>query len=290
MTGRRARREDRRDALDLREPARATRGVVADPASRLVRAGVCGRGGPGATELAHLTERLVVGDRAVLGDLPPFAGLTRERVDRARRSVWGDTLAPPTIDPQRTLAAATAAAVQLARVAGARRTIAFATASPASLLPLHQQLVRLARAGGAHVVDAPDSAPMRADGRMARRLRWLGGVAVVTDGASIFATHDAGAARHWTRALGRPGLVVTDGPFAHVAIALGLPTIAFVDQRGLAVAVAATDGAAVTAVPVHLDAAPRAYEALGDVVDAAFAAALSEGVSSPTKATSRIIG
>jgi hypothetical protein len=125
---------------------------------------------------------------------------------------------------------------------------------------------------------------------MARRLRWLGGVAVVTDGASVLATHDAGAARHWARALGRPGLAVTDGPFAPVAVALGIPTIAFVGLGDLAVAVAAAEGAAVTPVPLHLDAAPRAYEALGDVVDAAFAAALSAGVSSPTKATSRIIG
>jgi histidinol phosphate phosphatase hisN-like protein len=158
------------------------------------------------------------------------------------------------------------------------------------LLPLHQQLVRLARAGGAHVDDAPDLPPLRVDGRMGRRLRWFDGVAAVTDGASVFATSDAGAARQWARALGRPGLVVADGPFAVTAVAIGLPTIAFADLRSIALAVAAVDGAPVTPVPLHVDAAPRAYEAVGDVVDAAFAAALSEGVSTPTKATSRIIG
>jgi hypothetical protein len=293
MTGRRRVRADRRgDALDLREPRTSGARAVADPAARLLRAGVCGRGGPGAAELDHLAKRLVAADRAVLGDLPAFAGLTRERVENVRRLVWGETLVPPTIDPHRTLAAAAAAAVQLARVASARRTVVFATAMPASLLPLHQQLARLARAGGAHVADAPDSAPLRADGRASRCLRWFGGVAAVTDGASVLATRDAGAARHWARSLGRPSLAVTDGPFAPAAIALGIPTIALADLRNLAVALAAADGAPVTPVPVRLGRPPRAYEALGDVVDAAFAAALSAGAvgaSSPTKATSRIV-
>jgi histidinol phosphate phosphatase hisN-like protein len=289
MTGRRRVRADRRgDALDLREPRTTGAGAVAGPGARLVRSGVCGRGGPGAAELDHLATRLVAGDRAVLGDLPPFSGLTRERVDDVRRLVWGETLVPPTIDPHRTLAAAAAAAAQLAHVASARRTVVFATAMPASLLPLQQHLARLARAGGAQVVDAPDSAPLRADGRAARCLRVFGGVAAVTDGASVLATRDVGAARHWARSLGRPSLAVTDGPFALAAIALGVPTIAFADLRNLAVALAAGDGAPVTAVPVRVGRPPRAYEALGDVVDAAFAAALSAGPSSPTKATSRI--
>ncbi len=283
------RRRARRGALDLRESRSPGAGAAAPPAVRLVRAGVCGRGGPGATELAHLGDRVVAGDRAVLGDLPAFAGVTRERVDDVRRIVWGETLVPPTIDPGRTLASAAAAAVQLARVASARRTVVFATASPASVLPLHQQLARLARAGGANIVDAPDSAALRADGRSSRRLRWFGGVAAVTDGASVFATRDPAVAREWARSVGRPSLAVTDGPFAPAAIARGIPTIAFADLRSLAVALAASDGAAVTPVPAHLDRPPRAYEALGDVVDAAFAAALGVGVSSPTNATSDIV-
>jgi hypothetical protein len=169
----------------------------------------------------------------------------------------------------------------------------FATAAPASLLPLYQQLARLARAGGAPVPDAADSAPDRVDGRMRRHLRWFGGVAAVTDGASLFATYGRAAGRQWTRTFGRPALAVADGPFALAAIAHGVPAIAFVDLKAPAAGVAAHFGAEVgtevIAVPVHVGAAPAAYEPVVDAIGAAFAAAVPAAVSHTTNASSRIV-
>jgi hypothetical protein len=198
-------------------------------------------------------------------------------------------LTAPNVDPHFTLAAASRAGARLARVATASRSIVFATAAPASLLPLYQQLARLARAGGAPVPDAVDSTPERVDGRMRRHLRWFGGVAAVTDGASIFATHGRAAGRRWARAFGRAGLAVADGPFALAAIAHGVPAIVFADLRAPAAGVAAHAGAEVIAVPVHLGAAPAAYEPIGDAIGAAFAATVPAAVSHTTNASSRIV-
>ena len=59
---------------------------------------------------------------------------------------------------------------------------------------------------------------MRVDGRADRRLRWVEGVAVVTDGQSLCAIRGAEAAQEWLFMLPRPALVVADGPYADVAV------------------------------------------------------------------------
>jgi hypothetical protein len=280
--------DDRSRTVDLRRPRNPRASDAGSSSERLVRAHAAGRGGPGASELAHLIDRLVAGERDVLGDLPAFAGLTRADVADAVRAVWGSEPATPNIDPQHSLAAASRAGARLAQVATAQRPIVFATASPASLLTLHQQLARLARAGGAPVPDSVDAPPVRIDGRMGRHLRWLGGVAAVTDGESLFATSDRAAGREWAGRFGRPALAVADGPFALSAIARGIPTIVFVDLRSLAAGVAAHAGADVVPVPVHFGVAPAAYEPVADVIGAAFAASVPAAVSHATNAPSGI--
>ena len=67
------------------------------------------------------------------------------------------------------------------------------------------------------MVDLADFGPIRADGRTPRWLRWVGGVAVVSDGRALCDARDGEAAREWMFAIPRPALVVADGPFAEVA-------------------------------------------------------------------------
>jgi hypothetical protein len=154
-------------------------------------------------------------------------------------------------------------------VARAGGRIAFASAQPASLLSLQSALARRARSWGGSIDDSDDAGPMRVDGRGPRWLRWIDGVAVVTDGASVLATTGADAAEEWMFLTGRPTLVVADGAFAPSAVRAGIEVVAFagLDRIDLAIPAARAQGCLV--VPVHGGRSPRAYEPLTTVLETA---------------------
>ena len=205
------------------EPRAAPASQAAPPPTLealLEQAKIAGAGsGPGSTELRHTVERLVAGDRRALGELEPMAGLTHIHAWEALTGAFGATADAPVIDPSRTIAATHCAVARVLEVAarGEQIAIATATAHPASLLMLHLAFARLAGATGAEVVDLPDFGPIRADGRTQRWLRWIGGVAVISDGRALCDTQDGEVAREWMFAIPRPALVIADGPFAEVA-------------------------------------------------------------------------
>jgi hypothetical protein len=230
----------------------------------LERARVAGAGasGPSPNELRRAVDRIVAGDRSALGALAPMPGLGAIEVWSAITEIFGATADAAVIDATRTVAALQAATARVRAVAVAGGRIAVATARPASLLTLHLAFARVAAALGADVCDLADFGPMRADGRAARSLRWIGDVAVVTDGDALCATHDAGVGEEWMFAIRRPTLAITDGPFAQVALEHGVEVVALagLDQVPLAVA-ARRDGRAIV-VPVHTDRPSRAYRVL----------------------------
>jgi hypothetical protein len=131
---------------------------------------------------------------------------------------------------------------------------------------LHLSFSRLAPLRGGAVVHLAYFGPIRADGRAGRRLRWFGGVAVVSDGDGLCATRDGEAAREWLFAIPRPALVIADGPFAEVAWESGIDVVACagLDRLGLAVA-AARRGAGIV-VPMRTDLAARGYRMLEEIV------------------------
>jgi Phosphatase len=232
----------------------------ATPAGLLERAKVAGPVTvPGRTELRHLVERIVAGDGHALGALGPIRGLTMVDMWAALAETYGATPERSFIDPARTLAAAARAAARVAEVAATGRLVAFATAAPASLLGLYRILVDVARAAGGDVADLADVGPLRADGRSPRFVRWVDGVAMVTDGSSLCATRDAEAAREWLFVVGRPALVVGDGPFVEVAWDGGAEVVAFagLDRCGLAAPAARQQRCVL--VPLRTDRAARAY-------------------------------
>jgi Phosphatase len=235
--------------------------------TRLERSKIAGAGsGPGPTEFRRMVEGLASGERRALGELGPIARITPADAWISIKSVFGATPDAPVIDAACTLAATRVAAARVRAVAESGTRVAFATAHPASLLPLHLAFAAVARSHGAEIVDLPDFGPFRADGRTPRRLRWVGGVAVVSDGDALCATRDGEPAREWTFAIPRPALVVADGVFAEVAWESGIEVVAFagLDRPGLAVAAARTGRA--TVVPLRTDRPARAYTLLEDVV------------------------
>jgi hypothetical protein len=162
------------------------------PEARLEHAKVAGAGGsgPGPTELRRLLERMAVNDRRSLGELAPMPRLSTDEAWAAVTATYGATPTVATIDAVRTLDATRRAAARIVEVGTGGARIAVATARPASLLTVHMAWARLAAAVGADVVDLADFGPIRADGRTSRCLRWIGSVAVVSDGRALCNTGD----------------------------------------------------------------------------------------------------
>jgi len=220
----------------------------------LERSHVAGRTvGPGPSELRRLVER---------------AAADRTRpvpLDRAWTAVYeafGATIADPRIDPDLTIAAAQRAVDRIVEVASAGARLSFATSRPGSLITVCLALVRLARRCGGDVADGDDSPPLRADGRAGRGIRWVDGVAVVTDGQSLCATRGPEAPREWLFLVPRPALVVADGPFADVAIDAGIEVIAPAGLDHCSLAVAQLRGRACSIIPMWTDRPPGAYRPL----------------------------
>lgn len=249
----------------------------ATPAELLDRAKVTGRSGmPGTSELRNLVERVVAGDRAALGLLSAFEGVTIVDAWVAVTAQFGATARDPLIDAALTLSAARRLGAKLASVAASGGRVAFATTQPASLLPLHLALAALVRDAGGEVVEQEDAGPIRVEGRTSRSLRWLEGVAVVTDGRSVLATGDSGAARELAFVLGRPALVVADGAFAEAAWESGVNVAAVAGLDRCALAVPAHNGDRALLVPARTDRSPASYRPLRGAIEDGFRAASAD--------------
>jgi hypothetical protein len=233
---------------------------------------------PPAPSLAEVLVRVRVAGKAA-DSSPSAVRHAIERLDAsppeawaAVREVFGAGPDDASIDVELTLRAARVAAERIAEVAHSGARIAFATAQPASLFGVHAALARLARVAGAEIDDADDVGPLRVDGRSARYLRWVDGVAVVTDGDSLFGTKGREAADEWLFLAGRPALVVADGPFAVAATEARIDVVAFggLDRVDLALPAARAERCVV--VPVHGGRPARSYVPLVGLLEATFAA------------------
>jgi hypothetical protein len=231
----------------------------------LERSHVAGRASaPGPSELRRLVERAAI-DRTepvLLDD----AWVAVEKV-------FGASTAMPRIDPNLTIAQARRAVTRIVEVAGTGAHVGLATSRPASLLTFYLALARLARISGGEVPDEPDSSPLRVDGRSARGLRWVDGVAVVTDGQSLCATRGPEAALEWIFLMSRPALVIADGPYADAALDAGIEVIAPAGLDHCSLAVGPADRRCLV-IPMWTDRAPAAYRPL---LEAALKSAVAPG-------------
>jgi hypothetical protein len=231
------------------------------PARRLIEAGVCGphlRLGRG--EVLAAARRLAGHPGALhLDGEPVTADEVRDAIADAAGPFNGARVA---IDPDRVLVAASRAGNRLGAITHAGGRVAFATAQPASLLPLYGALARACRAGGATLLEVDHSGPYRAG----RSLWWHDGVAVATDGRQLCDERDDAAGDEWLFTVGRPAVAVADGIFAVAAIAAGLDTIAFADLDTPGPALAAHRGRPVEVVTVASGRPPGAYLPVRDAL------------------------
>jgi hypothetical protein len=231
----------------------------------------------GRDEIVRVMHALVRGDPDASLGVPQFEGVTTEHVRAAARLVFGwDVAGNVRIDPTCTVDGFQGATARVLEVARAGGRLAFATARPASLFHVHRALASAATAVGGTVLDGNESAPVDRSGR---RLWWIDGVAMVTDGESLLAEDPPAAAEEFLFLLPSPDLVVADRTFAGRALAGGLEVVAFADLDAMALAVAAWRGMAVRIVPIDERRPPRSYEPLLELLDRAVEEVLHEDPS-----------
>jgi hypothetical protein len=221
----------------------------------------------GREEVVGIMRRVAQGAPAMLCGLSAFPGLTLEHVEAAVDVVYGWEGDGPRarIAPSRTIEGFTSAVLRVLEVARANGRVAFATARPASLLPLYRRLAARAAGEGADVLEAEETASFGPSGR---RVRWIDHVAVLTDGAALLADGSVEASEEWLFTLPRPDLVVADHMYAGVAAACGLELVAFADLDAIALAVASWQGRALRVVPLDDRRPPPAYAGLLDLLEA----------------------
>ena len=252
-------RSNRPPRLDVPTTPAAGRPVPAAPTQRrLVVAGHVA--GPharmGRAEVAAVVARLAAGHPAATLGLD-LGRITRDEAWVAIKEGWGyDGNAPrASIEPERTLAGASDAAVRLRAVAQRGGRVALATGRPASLLGAYRAIAAALADAGADVLACEAFGPFGA----ARSLWWVDGVAVVTDGASLLADDAIVAGVEWLFAVGRPDLVIADRGFAAAALGAGHETVAFADLDAAVLGVAALRDLPVRLLPLDEQRPPEAY-------------------------------
>jgi len=121
---------------------------------------------------------------------------------------------------------------------------------------VYRALAAAASASGARVLTATQSGPVD---RAGRRLWWIDGVAVLSDGESLVAQDSKDAADELLFVLPEPDLVVADRVFAGTAVSHGHEVVAFADLDAVALAVAAWRGMSIRVVPLDDRRPPATY-------------------------------
>jgi Phosphatase len=218
----------------------------------------------GRSEILSVMRRVVAGDPGALLGLDRFAGADLAELQTAAAEGWGyrPDDAVVAIDPDRLLEALVVARERVLDVGRRGGRVLVATGRPASLLPVHQAVARLARAAGAHLLESDEAGPVAAAGRATARLWWAGGVAVLTDGETLLADPGLEAVDELLFAVPHPDLVVADRGFAGGALQAGIEVVALADLDAVALGLAAHRGLPVTVVPLQERRPAAAYSVL----------------------------
>jgi len=214
-------------------------------------------------DVAWRIARLADGDRDLQLGLLDLGSLSRHEVLAAVAAEAGfdpdpriDT-GPTPIDPFRVLAAWEVAGDRLARAAAAGERVLLATGHPAGLTLLYQAIGELLERGGAKLLRPLSGHSWREAGRH-RQIRYLHGVAVLSDRGSTVHTHAPGPMELLLQEV-RPDLVIADHGFAGAAIQAGVETISVADVNDPALVVAKRRGRTEIVVVMDDNVLPEDY-------------------------------
>lgn len=166
---------------------------------------------------------------------------------------------PVPVDPDLVLDACGAVGDALAGVVRTGGSVILATGHPTGLAHLYIEVGRQLRARGVKTIQPFEAVPWKEPGRHHRwEIRYLEGVAMLTDGTSMRHTHSG---EPMARMLSeqRPDLVFADHGFAGGAIELGVPTVSIADVNDPALLVAKAQGRTDTVVVMDDNVRPEDY-------------------------------
>ncbi|HET9248955.1 MAG TPA: phosphatase [Actinomycetota bacterium] len=169
------------------------------------------------------------------------------------------TTGPVPVDPERVLDACAEAGARFADAMRRRERVILATGHPVGLAHLYIEVGRLLRAGGATIVEPADGSTWHeADRPHPWQIRYLDGVAMLTDFESARHTHSGVPMERMLDDV-RPDLVFADHGFAGAAIQRGVETVSIADVNDPALLVARAQGRTSTVIVMDDNVAPQAY-------------------------------
>jgi hypothetical protein len=169
-----------------------------------------------------------------------------------------DPLEQDYIDPSLTIAAIVAGARRLRSAAEGGQSLLAATGHPTGLLEHHMRVVDAYRAAGGRVTLPREQELFARGGRT--RIRYVGSVACLCDGASLLHTHSSEAMEALLEAKPWPEIVLADHGYAGAALERDIATVAFMDINDQALALPWDEGKDVVIVPLDDNREPRFYE------------------------------
>ena len=169
------------------------------------------------------------------------------------------TTGPVPVDPERVLDACGEAGDRFAEAIRHRERVILATGHPVGLAHLYIEVGRMLRAGGATIIEPADGTTWHeVDRPHPWQIRYLDGVAMLTDKASARHTHSGDAMDRMLDDL-TPDLVFADHGFAGAAIERGVDTVSIADVNDPALLVAQAQRRTRTVIVMDDNVAPQAY-------------------------------
>ena len=166
---------------------------------------------------------------------------------------------PVPIDPERVLDACSAVGDRLARACRLGERVVLATGHPVGLAHLYLAVGRELRARGVEILRPADGVRWHdADRDHPWEIRYLEGLALLTDVASARHTHSGDAMRRML-ADERPDLVFADHGFAGAAIEAGVDTVSIADVNDPALLVAQAQGRTDAVIVMDDNVSPEDY-------------------------------
>jgi hypothetical protein len=166
------------------------------------------------------------------------------------------------VDPERVLVRLEEAGDRLAEAAARRERVLLATGHPVGLVLLYAAVGELLVAHGASLLRPLEGDRWRSLGR-AREIRYLHGVAILTDRGSSIHTHASEPMERMLAASeaagGLPDLVFADHGFAGAGIEAGIDTISIADVNDPAPVAAAALGRTRTVIVMDDNVVPEDY-------------------------------